>query len=647
MIVMQLNHVSKYFGADLILSKIKLEVHHDDRIAIVGRNGAGKSTLLKIMSGQLSYDEGEIYKPKDLTIGYLDQHTGLDSERSIWDEMLTVFEPLINLEKELREIEANMAQANQYSEEEYEELLLTYDNKQHEFQEKGGFQYESDIESVLHGLKFGSYDFSTSIRELSGGQKTRLSLGKLLLTKPDLLILDEPTNHLDIETLRWLETYLKNYDGAVVIVSHDRYFLDETCQIVYDLQFQTMKKYNGNYSYFLRKKAEDYALEMKRFEKQQSEIKRLEDFIQRNIARDSTSNRAKSRRKQLEKMERMERPDIDDSSTKFSFTINQKSGNDVLRVEDLSVQYDANQKPVFTDVSFSVNRGDRIAIVGPNGIGKSTLLKAILKKLDTKRGTIQYGANVEFGYYDQEQETLSRNKTALQEVWDDYPNMLEKDVRTILGNFLFTKDDVLKTVGLLSGGEKARILLAKLMLKRANVLIMDEPTNHLDLDSKEVLEAALTDFPGTIIFVSHDRYFINRLATHVIELNSDGCRVFIGDYDYYVEKLQEEEEIKRINSEEQRKSDQANQKQFTLNKENQREQRKLKRKLEKIENDIEECEKLIEEEQSKLYDEANVNDYAKLEEIQNLIDDYERQLEQLMEEWENVQHKLQSFESLD
>ena len=644
MIVMQLNNISKYFGADLILSKIKLEVHHDDRIAIVGRNGAGKSTLLKIMSGQIPYDEGEIFQPKGVTVGYLDQHTGLDSEESIWNEMLTVYEPLIQLEKELRKMEEQMADPKIIEDErKYQQLLSQYDSKQHDFEQRGGFHYEADIESVLNGLNFGNFDFQTPIQELSGGQKTRLALGKLLLSKPDVLILDEPTNHLDIETLRWLEGYLKGYPGAVVIVSHDRYFLDETVNIVYDVAFQSIKKYHGNYSYFLRKRAEDYELEMKRYEKQQEEIKKLEVYIQKNIARDSTSKQAKSRRKKLEKMDKMDRPSLDDHSAKFSFEITRKSGNDVLKVDHLSAKYGELDEPVFKDVSFRVNRGDRIAIVGPNGIGKSTLLKAILKRMDHVNGDIQYGTNVEFGYYDQEQSTLNAHKTALQELWDEYPLMPEKDVRTVLGNFLFTGDDVLKTIGMLSGGEKARVLLAKLMLQKANVLIMDEPTNHLDLDSKEVLEAALADFPGTIIFVSHDRYFINRIATHIMELSNQGSRLFIGDYDYYLEKLEEEsqlEAIKKAEIEEKRQSQQAN---VPTNKQIQRDRRKIERQIQSIEEQIVEHEQTIEEQEPKLYDPENVNDYTKLQDINQTIKENEEAIEQLMEKWEELQQEIEKL----
>lgn len=642
---MQLNNINKYFGADLILSKIKLEVHHDDRIAIVGRNGAGKSTLLKIMSGQIPYDDGDLFQPKNVTVGYLDQHTGLDSDRSIWDEMLEVYQPLIQLEKELRQMEEKMADHELIQDEKkYEQLLSQYDAKQHDFEQRGGFHYEADIESVLQGLNFGNFDFQTPIQELSGGQKTRLALGKLLLSKPDVLILDEPTNHLDINTLRWLEGYLKGYPGAVVIVSHDRYFLDETVNIVYDVAFQSVKKYHGNYSYFLKKRAEEYELEVKRFEKQQEEIKKLEVYIQKNIARDSTSKQAKSRRKKLEKMDKMEKPTLDDHSAKFSFDIKRKSGNDVLKVENLSAKYAALDEPVFNDVTFRVNRGDRIAIVGPNGIGKSTLLKAILNRIDFVDGDVQYGTNVEFGYYDQEQSTLNPHKTALQELWDDYPLMPEKDVRTVLGNFLFTGDDVLKTIGMLSGGEKARVLLAKLMLQKANVLVMDEPTNHLDLDSKEVLEAALADFPGTIIFVSHDRYFINRIATQILELSEQGSRMFLGDYDYYLEKLEEESELAAIKQAELEQKQEAEQPKAPTNKQIQKERRKVERRIKAIEEQIVEHEQVIEDQEPRLYDPENVNDYTKLQEINQTIKENEEAIEELMEEWEELQQEMEALD---
>ena len=522
MILLQVNQLCKYYGADIILSNIKLEVQTRDRIALVGRNGAGKSTLLKIISGNLSYDSGEIIKPKDVKIGYLAQDTGLESTLSIWEEMLSVFEELRKQEQALRKLEQEMSNPSLFENPiQYEKVLKEYDELQVQFKENGGYQFEADIRSVLHGLNFHSFDYNTKISSLSGGQKTRLALGKLLLSKPDILILDEPTNHLDIDTLSWLEQYLQSYDGAILIVSHDRYFLDEVVNQVYEISRHQIMKFPGNYSFYLDKKAENYERDMKLFEKQQDEVAKLQDFIQRNLARASTTKRAQSRRKQLDRMELMDRPLGDESSATFRFDIEKQSGNEVLNIHSLSIGYEKDAA-VSTNINLRVTRGESIALVGPNGVGKSTLLKTIVEKLPALDGELQIGTNVFIGYYDQQQADLTSNKTVLKELWDEYPFKNEKDIRTVLGNFLFSGDDVLKIVSSLSGGEKARLALAKLMLQKANFLILDEPTNHLDLDSKEILENALIDYPGTILFVSHDRYFINRIASKVIELNARG-----------------------------------------------------------------------------------------------------------------------------
>lgn len=532
MMILQVNQLSKSFGADTILTNIKLEVRSRDRIAVVGRNGAGKSTLLKIIAGKLSYEKGDIIKPKDLTMGYLDQHSGLDSKLTLKEELLSVFDFLKKMEKEMRAIEEKMAQAGP---DKLESLMKTYDRLQQEFKDKGGYQYEAEVRSVMHGLGFAGFDDSVRVQDLSGGQKTRLALGKMLLTKPDLLILDEPTNHLDIDTLTWLEQYLQSYSGAILIVSHDRYFLDKVVTQVYEITRSQSKKYIGNYSSYLQLKAEQLERETKLYEKQQDEIAKLQDFVDRNLARASTTKRAQSRRKQLERMEIMDKPLGDEKSASFRFEITRQSGNDVLRVEDLTVSYQ-DQPPLLRSLDFRITRGESVALVGPNGIGKSTLLKALIQKLQPVSGTIATGSHVSIGYYDQEQAELTSSKRVLDELWDDYPEMNEKDIRTCLGNFLFSGEDVLKPVHALSGGEKARLALAKLMLQKANFLILDEPTNHLDLDSKEVLENALIDYPGTILFVSHDRYFINRIATKVLELSRDKAEEYLGDYDYYTEK---------------------------------------------------------------------------------------------------------------
>ncbi|MFC2947549.1 ABC-F family ATP-binding cassette domain-containing protein [Virgibacillus sediminis] len=638
MILMQLNGVSKSFGAEEILSNVKMEIKDRDRIAIVGRNGAGKSTLLKIMAGEYTYDDGELFQPKETTIGYLSQHTSLESDKTIWEEMLEVFQHLIDREQDLRELEQKMG--NEVSSDKSQKLLEEYDRLQQAFQHDGGYMYEAEIKSVLSGLNFQDYSYDTPIRELSGGQKTRLALGKLLLTKPSLLILDEPTNHLDIETLGWLENYLNGYPGAITIVSHDRYFLDKTVNIVYEVSRHRTKKYHGSYSKFLEQKARDYEQELKEYEKQQTEIKKMEDFIQRNIVRASTTKRAQSRRKQMEKMEKVDRPLGEEGSANFSFQINRRSGNDVLRINNLSFGYEDDSEPLFSHVNLEVNRGERIALVGPNGVGKTTLLKIIMGRYQPREGSIQEGANVQIGYYDQEQADLSSSKTVLDELWDEHRTVNEKDIRTILGNFLFSGDDVLKPVNSLSGGEKARLALAKLMMQKANLLILDEPTNHLDIDSKEVLEAALQDFPGTILFVSHDRYFINRITDQVAEMNRDGMTVYLGDYDYYMEKKAEEAEIARLQQTEEvinRTDNKA--RSYREDKKIQREERKKLRRIQEVEEEVEKLESDLVSLEAQMAEPAVYQDHEKALELTKQTGELKQKIEQLMEEWTVLQEE--------
>lgn len=638
MILMQINGLSKSFGAETILSNIKLEVKEHDRIAIVGRNGTGKSTLLKIMAGELSYDTGELIQPKELTIGYLAQQTGLESKKTIWHELESVFDDLKAQEQKLRHIEEQLKHTEDFTESEYQSLISEYDQLQQTFQTSGGYTYETEIKAVLNGLNFQDYDYDTKVNELSGGQKTRLALGKLLLKKPQLLLLDEPTNHLDIETLSWLETYLNSYPGAIVVVSHDRYFLDKTISIVYEISRTTSKKYHGTYSQFLEQKADDYEKALKEYEKQQTEIKRLEDFIQRNIARASTTKRAQSRRKQLEKMERLEKPGGDEATASFSFDIERRSGNEVLLVENLAFMYPGETEPVFLDVDLRLTRGERMVLIGPNGIGKSTLLKVIAGKQQPASGAIQLGTNVTIGYYDQEQAELSSNKTVLQELWDDYPMMMEKDIRTVLGNFLFSGDDVLKTVNQLSGGEKARLALAKLMMQKANFLILDEPTNHLDIDSKEVLEAALMDYPGTILFVSHDRYFINRITDQVAEMSEDGINIYLGDYDYYLEKKEEERELARLEEQsEAKQTSAANRRSYEEEKRLQREKRKRERKIKELEQQIEDKEAEIISLEEEMTKPEIYGNHEKAFELMNQVETLKVEVEDLMAEWATLQ----------
>lgn len=636
MIILQVNQLTKYFGADLILSNIKLEIQSKDRIALVGRNGAGKSTLLKIIAGEMSYDSGEIIKPKEVSIGYLAQDSGLHSSLSIWEEMMTVFAPLKEMETQLREMELQMGDPDLLADSSrYKKLLKDYDTLQERYKEQGGYQYEADIRSVLHGLQFSQYDYMTTpVQSLSGGQRTRLALGKLLLMKPDLLILDEPTNHLDLETLTWLEQYLQTYPGAILVVSHDRYFLDKIATQVYELSRTTLRRYVGNYSHYLEQKATEYERERKLYEKQQEEIAKLQDFIQRNIARASTTRRAQSRRKQLEKMKVIEKPIGDEKSASFSFDIERQSGNDVLIAEDVAVGYDMG-KPLIRNIRFRITRGESIALVGPNGIGKSTLLKAIVNKLPLQSGHFRYGSNVQIGYYDQNQAELSSNKRVLDELWDAYPDKTEKEIRTVLGNFLFSGDDVLKPVSALSGGEKARLALAKLMMQKANFLILDEPTNHLDLDSKEVLENALIEYPGTILFVSHDRYFINRIATKIYELSSAGITEYLGDYDYYIAKKAEMLELQRLASE--KRADRAYEESssklsYEQEKEAKKQERQRKRRIEEIETEISELERQIAQIDEQLCNPEIYQDHEKVQQLTKENEERKEKLEKLLEE---------------
>jgi len=639
LILLQVNALSKLYGAETILANIKLEVQTKDRIALVGRNGAGKSTLLKIIAGELSHDGGEIIKPKDVSIGYLAQNTGLETSLTIWDEMLTVFTHLQQMETKLRRLEQEMGKEENFSNEAiYERLLADYDQLQLNYKDQGGYQYEADIRSILSGLGFPVETHQTTISTLSGGQKTRLALGKLLLTKPDLLILDEPTNHLDIETLTWLEQYLQGYPGAILIVSHDRYFLDKLVTQVYEISNKESRRFVGNYSKYLDLKSALYEQEMKRYEKQQDEIAKLEDFVQKNIARASTTKRAQSRRKQLDRMELLTRPLGDSKSASFHFDIEKQSGNDVLQVKDATIGYD--EDPIIENVTMRLTRGDSVALVGPNGIGKSTLLKSIVNKLPLLNGDVSFGSNVSVGYYDQEQANLTSSKRVLNELWDEYPLQPEKEIRTILGNFLFTGDDVLKPVSSLSGGQKARLALAKLMMQKSNLLILDEPTNHLDLNSKEILENALIDYPGTLLFVSHDRYFINRVTTTVVELSTEGAQEYLGDYDYYVEKKNEMIERAEL---EQQESDIPVQKvvaQEKLNYLEEKERKKLERqrtrKIEELEQSILELEEEIATLEDQLCLPEIYADYEKASEITTKKQTLQEQLETCMAEWEEL-----------
>lgn len=637
MIILQANQVARYFGAEVLFENIQLEVDSHSRIALVGRNGAGKSTLLKIIAGLEAPDAGTIAKNKQATIGYLAQNTGLDSEETVWNEMLGAFEEVRQMERRMRELELEISEALPESPS-YQLILKEYDRLQHDFAEMNGYGYEAEIRSVLHGFRFPETMFEQVINTLSGGQKTRLALARLLLQKPDILILDEPTNHLDIETLSWLEGYLQNYRGALLIVSHDRYFLDKVATEVYELSRRKIHRYKGNYSKYLDLKAEQLATQWKAYEKQQTEIAKLEDFVARNLVRASTTKRAQSRRKALEKMDRLDRPQGDEKSANFLFAIDKPSGNVVLQVDDAAIGYD---EVLSAPINLDIRRQDAIALVGPNGIGKSTLLKAIIGTQPFLQGESRLGTNVEIGYYDQEQAQLHSTKTVLAEIWDEHPMTPEKDIRSVLGSFLFSGEDVEKTIPLLSGGEKARVALAKLSMDHDNFLILDEPTNHLDIDNKEVLENALIDYEGTLFFVSHDRYFINRIATKVVELSENGSRVYLGDYDYYLEKKREEEELAALA--EDTAPVETKQTAYALSKEQQKLERSLQRKIEALEAEMAKVDTALAETQHAMSQPAVSEDHTELIRLNDELEHYQSQQESLLDEWESLSLELEEL----
>lgn len=538
MIVLSASQIEKAYGIDVILNGATLTVHERERVGLVGVNGAGKSTLLQIITGEIPADAGEVHIGKNVSLGYLSQQSGIRSDKTLYEELRGVFADLFELERQIRRLETRMSDASVYENESlYQSLAKDYTTLTHEFSERQGYAVDAKIRSILSGLDFPEPMWTMPVQSLSGGQKTRLALGKLLLIQPVLLILDEPTNYLDLQTVTWLEDYLKNYPGSLLLVSHDRYFLDTLVQVIYELDRGGTRRYVGNYSAFLEQKEAELALQVKRYEQQQAEIARAKDFIQRNIARATTSKRAQSRRKMLEKVERLDKPLTSQDQAYFSFTAERQSGHDVLQIDNLSLAYDS--KPLFTNINLAITRGERVALIGPNGIGKSSLIKAIAGMMPPVSGDIRLGAHVKLGYYTQEQEDLNPNKTVLAEVWDAFPRLDHTRIRTVLGNFLFSGDDVLKPVSSLSGGERSRVALAKLMLLQANFMLLDEPTNHLDLLSKEMLEVALDDYTGTLLFISHDRYFINRVATRVIELNKTGLTSYLGNYDDYLSKKTE------------------------------------------------------------------------------------------------------------
>ena len=638
MIILQASKIERSFAGELLFDNINLQVDEGDRIALVGKNGAGKSTLLKILVGEEEPTSGQINKKRDLSLSYLAQDSRFESENTIYDEMLLVFDSLRQQEKRLRQMELQMGEL---SGENLTALMTQYDQLSEDFRQKGGFTYEADIRAILNGFKFDQSMWQMKISELSGGQNTRLALAKMLLEKPELLVLDEPTNHLDIETIAWLETYLINYSGALIIVSHDRYFLDRIVTKVIEIENKKSTVYNGNYSFFWQQKEINREMQQKAYEMQQKEIKHQEDVIRtlRSFNREKSIKRAESREKALGKLERVDRPDALPNQMRLTLTPFLTSGNDVLHAEELSKSYGGQR--IFRNVSFDVKRSDKVAIIGPNGVGKSTLFRMLLKEVPTDSGLIRFGTNVFIGYYDQEQAKLDESKTIFEEIADTYPTLTQGQIRNMLAAFVFTGDDVFKPISALSGGEKGRVSLAKIMLSKANLLMLDEPTNHLDMFSKEVLESALNRYEGTVIYISHDRYFINKTAEKILELTPDGVILYNGNYDYYFEKKAERarNEAEKAAQHPEKSVAAAQPVSDTKNdwlkqKEQQAAERRLANRIAKLEKAIEETEAMIAQADEDMA--ACGTDYGKANEIYAEKTKLEERLEALFAEWEEL-----------
>ena len=651
MILLQANQLARRFADVTLFENVNFNIQTQDRIALVGRNGTGKSTLIEQIMGKEPISEGQITKAKDVRIGYLEQHVAIDSNHSIWDEMLTVFEDTLKLRQQAQESANQLAELSENPDSvEYKQALKDYDHLLESLNQRNAYAIESEIRTVLHGFKFYEEDYDRSVHSLSGGQKTRLALARTLLMNYDLLILDEPTNHLDMETLTWLENYLSSYRGALLIVSHDRYFLNRVANQVIELRNHTLHTYKGNYDFYLKEKALRLEQELTAYEKQQEDIAKLEDFIQKNISRASTTKRAQSRRKQLDKMQRIEKPKQDQRAPRIQFSAEVESGQRVIDVNHLAIGYDAAQAPLSQNISLELRRQDAIAIVGPNGIGKTTFLKTILGKIPTLSGQCQFGSNVHIGYYDQNVNQLNPDLTVLETLWQAHDNTDEWKIRSILGSFLFTGESVDKKVGMLSGGEKARLSLALLSMEHDNTLLLDEPTNHLDIDSKEVLEDALIEFDGTLLFVSHDRYFINRIATQILEISEEGSTLYLGDYDYYQHKKAELEEIANLlESSDSGKDEQIS----TVKSDNQlsyEETKAIKKQLRQLEKEVDKWWSLNEDYEQKLAEihqamiaASEANDTGKLTDLHKEEIKLSELQTEAIEAWEEAALALEAF----
>lgn len=639
MIILSAQHIAKSFGVNAVLRDVSLTVQQGDRIGLVGVNGCGKSTLMRILAGLDAQDGGEISLVRGLRVGYLAQQNMVTSGETVWNELQKVYEQVFAMEKKLRELEDEMAHAHTDAQR-FAQLSADYDRLTQRFEEADGYSWKSMVSGVLNGLGFKPAQYDQCVDSLSGGEQTRLCLARLLLQKPDLLLLDEPTNHLDMETLQWLENYLAAYKGSVLVISHDRYFLDHVCTGIVEILMGSSEQYNGNYTRYIAQRQERFESRMRAYEIQQKEIERQQAIIARYrmFNREKSIRAAESREKALDRMEKLEKP-VDERAIRFSFEARRRTGEDVLQLTEMSKSF--GEKHLFHDLTLRVRAGDRVALIGPNGVGKSTLIKIIVGEEQPDTGFIRYGSNVDIGYYDQHQSTLHADKTVLDEIWDRFPQMEQSNVRGALGMFLFTGDDVFKPIYTLSGGEKGRVALTALMLRKDNLLLLDEPTNHLDMDSREVLEDALADFGGTIITVSHDRYFINRIANRIIEMQPDGVTEYIGNYDDYIERKNRPVAVEA----------EAGKTKTELEKEKRREKlsrqalRQLKIRAQEAEKAVGVKEAEIAELEAQMADPSLYSDAQKSADVQRAYQKAQQALQTLYEQWEAAEASLSQEEA--
>jgi len=631
-IVLSCSNISKSYVVDTILDKVTFSLNDNEKVGLVGINGAGKSTLFNILCGKTSMDSGEIYISKDCKIGYLEQNTQIESNKSVFDEVMEVFIPIINMEKRLRELEQSISEESQKENSSIlDSLMDEYAHLMEEFQNKNGYGFKSEIKGTLKGLGFSEEQFDMPVNHLSGGQKARVMLAKLLLNKPDILLLDEPTNHLDIQAIDWLERYIKEYKGAAIIISHDRYFLDNTVSKIFYLEKSTLKIYNGNYTSFMKKRKEELELLEKKYEEQQKEIARQEEIIRRFMSYGGQRyiRQAQSRQKMLDKMKKLEMPISENKKSKIRFEPEIKSGNNVLSVKNLSKYF--GDRCLFSNLNFDIYRGEKVGLIGPNGIGKTTLFKIIMGKLPASDGTVELGHHVNIGYFDQEQSNLNEEKTVVDEIWDEKPSLDHYQIRSLLAQFLFFGDDIFKEISELSGGERSRVALIKLMLSKANFLLMDEPTNHLDIDSKEVLENALINYDGTLLVISHDRYFLNKVTNKILDLSSTGITEYLGNYSYYLEKkntpVYDDEDEYMEKTKTQLKAERKKEKDKKLL------EKKQKEKIKTLEENISEHEIKIQELENMMCVPSVYTNHEKSQEIHQEILKLKNNLEILYDEW--------------